>query len=1320
MQRQSTWQRTQSIIIFPLGLLLAGCDQSTGIRYELPRAGQVSMAVYDSQGHQVRTLLAGEPQAAGKHSVPWDGLDRAGNPMPIGNYTWKLLLNNGLEADYLSVIGQNPIDPAQPWVPTVGSHEGPSSVALGAGGALYQGSRNSEGPPVLMKLGSETGPMLWTRHWQTKGPIDMVEIGKSLFILGWDSHLQQVDAETGSDQGASRDVLWPGDARPPIIDPLERFGIRVAADGGSLMLAYRDHNTLRWLNPTNGAVLREVAVAQPKAVAAGQGGTVYVLSGKQVLSVAGDGKIGTVVGDGVLADPVTLSYDRMNNQLLVADGGADQRIRRFALDGKPLATYGRAGGRRDGAYEPGDFKGVTHLTCDNAGGFYAVEPDSVRRIVHIAPDGKAAKQWFGGAPFFMVASADKVKPNEVWYSASYDTMAVANLDLETGAWTITQSYSFPGRDKGFGDDLFPSVCRFPVWRVRHQADITYLIHESPAAILRVDEAGRRLVPVALASHKAWGAKAYPSAAINAAMAKQGLTYDDLGSDAFTWSDTNGNGELDPEEFRFHNVAAPVNVGKYCAFDDQFNIYIGFYGAPNYTYTGKRWMLFDFERSAYVKLPNLAAPGSATPVWDWRRMERSLAKVPSDVEAGATAVRWDPDGGVTLALNGGQERHGLVWPDGQSGCSHLLRALPDGTAWTVSKHDSPGRPPATVLRSPGYFPGLTHGCIIACDRNYYGATAWTEDGLYAGFFLDRHADDLPAWAYHPYGRGLNGLFGGDDWECAGSVTDLPDGSVLWMPRSSGRSSVFRVRGWDNWHRDSGKIELTQVPPAATPDGKGLAAACYRGAEFAGVPVTNRVDARLWFQNAPGNDRVTSWAKGPCAGIAANEPFSIRWTGRLVAPLGEAFWFRVYNEDRQAAFFKTQWWKDGAGFARVWLNGVLVIDRSKDAPKTPDEERGSGYFEAGPIRLEAGRSYDLKVEYTSPGVEKPEFALSWASNTKEWERIPPAYFHADAPPAAGPVVSVATEKSDGATNLVVFGTEAPVVEALKLRYRTTGVDYVTRPGEVVIAKGARSAAVAVSIGNGPVRVVLEPGAAYRGDGTAGAVTVGRIPSVTNGLVSAYLFDEVDGRVMHDSVSGRDGKFENFQQPPVPLWQPTGGKHGGALEFLPEQGGKAKVPGQAMSDLALQARLPGVKVVGDFTTAFWVRTRKATQPLVLGGFDLWLEDGRPQLNFVGWPLPNPDGARLNDGEWHHFAFTWDQSGGKRAMTLYVDGRVLGTRTGPGEAGFNGLMLGRSNSCKPGSAGPGFIGVFDDVRIYNRCLSAGEVASLATSVGDKHNIER
>ena len=108
-----------------------------------------------------------------------------------------------------------------------------------------------------------------------------------------------------------------------------------------------------------------------------------------------------------------------------------------------------------------------------------------------------------------------------------------------------------------------------------------------------------------------------------------------------------------------------------------------------------------------------------------------------------------------------------------------------------------------------FPGVAHGCIIAGNRNYYGATAWTEDGLFAGFFFDRHANDLPDWACEPAGRGLSGMFAGDDWECAGSLAELADGSVLWIPCASGRAAVFRVRGWENWFRASGKIELKQT-------------------------------------------------------------------------------------------------------------------------------------------------------------------------------------------------------------------------------------------------------------------------------------------------------------------------------------------------------------------------------------------------------------------------------------------------------------------------------------------------------------------------------
>ncbi len=1248
--------------------------QTPDIRYALPRSGKVSLAIYDGQGRQVRTLLAGEQQAAGEHSRGWDGLDRLGRPMDVGSYAWKLLMNDGLEADYLAVVGQSLIDASEPWVWTVGSHQGPSSVVVGAGGAIYHGSRNSEGPPVLMKLGSENGPVLWTRGWQTKGPVDMVELGTHLYVLGWNCELQRVDATTGRDDGQPLDLLWPGDKRSGCDDAVNSYGIRLGVDGDYVVVAYREHNVLRWITPTNGAVLREVVVPEPKSVLEGENGTVFVLSGTNLLSVAVDGKISKIVGDGVLTNPVTFDFDRERREFVVVEGGSDQRVRRFSFEGKSQGNLGRLGGREDGAYVATDFRDVSHLRCDGAGGFYAVESDHLRRIVHVNATGMVVKEWLGGSPFFSVTSVDAATPTELWYQASYTTMAMAAIDLVTGKVNVTHTYSMP--ENGFGDGLFPAIGEFPVWRVRRHAGGTYLIHESPAALLRVDVAGGKLIPVALASHKRWGATRFKNAAINAAMERAGLTYDDIGSDAFTWSDVNGNGVLDAEEFRFHD-SAPSMHGRYCAFDERLNIYIGFSGAQNHCYTGKRWLLFDFKGSAYAILPNLSVKGAATPVWDWSHLELSLAMSPDDLrgaEVGAVAARCDARGGVTLAVRGEvgalTDRHGLTWPEDTVGTASLLRALPDGTSWTVSKQKSPGMPAAAVMSHPGYFPGVAHGCIIASNRNHYGATAWTEDGLFAGFFLDRHANDLPDWAYDPAGRGLSGLFAGDDWECAGSTAELADGSVLWIPRSSGRAAVFRVRGWDNWFRASGNIALNKVMPAAVLNGEGLAANYFRGQDFGGPPVVSRVDPRLWFTSGVGDPRVASWAAGPCEGIAATEPFSVRWTGRLVAPFSEDFWFRVYNGTADASFIQAQWWRTNAGSARVWINDVLVTADAR--------------FESRSVRLIAGQSYDLKIEYASPGLAKPEFAVSWCSNTKEWKRIPTGNLHADVAPH-GPAVQVTAEKS-----AVCFTFNAPQPTPLKVRFRQTGTDAVTTSRQVTIPAAALTANVMVAAENGPCKIEIEPSADYRGDGTAGTVTVGSVPSVTDGLVTAYLLDEAHGRTLYDCVGGENAEFDAFMNPPKPRWQPRDGIRAGAMEF-PEPG--------------IRLNLPCANITGDFTVACWLRTKQATQPVMVGRFDLWLTDGFPRLDFGGWQMAAPNSPRLDDGQWHHLAFVWDQSRGNRAMDLYLDGRHAVAGTGPNEGGTDRLTLGISNHLQ----GQSFIGSFDEIRIYQRPLSVEEIGSLA-----------
>lgn len=82
----------------------------------------------------------------------------------------------------------------------------------------------------------------------------------------------------------------------------------------------------------------------------------------------------------------------------------------------------------------------------------------------------------------------------------------------------------------------------------------------------------------------------------------------------------------------------------------------------------------------------------------------------------------------------------------------------------------------------------------------------------------------------------------------------------------------------------------------------------------------------------------------------------------------------------------------------------------------------------------------------------------------------------------------------------------------------------------------------------------------------------------------------------------------------------------------------------------------------------------------------------------------APVNDNMWHHVVMTRDKVSGR--IEIYVDGKLAraddGMQTGDKSTAFS--ALGRITD----SAKPYFKGQLDDVRIWNRVLSAGEAAAL------------
>ncbi len=85
---------------------------------------------------------------------------------------------------------------------------------------------------------------------------------------------------------------------------------------------------------------------------------------------------------------------------------------------------------------------------------------------------------------------------------------------------------------------------------------------------------------------------------------------------------------------------------------------------------------------------------------------------------------------------------------------------------------------------------------------------------------------------------------------------------------------------------------------------------------------------------------------------------------------------------------------------------------------------------------------------------------------------------------------------------------------------------------------------------------------------------------------------------------------------------------------------------------------------------------------------------------------GANLSLGTWHHIVGTHVASA--TTLTLYVDGVAGGAMletAGSNPANANNVMIGQDGT----STTPfRFLGLLDDIRIYNRVLSPAEVQAL------------
>ena len=964
------------------------------VSYTLEAPGNVSLAIYDAGGNLIRELLRGQPTEKGTHVKHWDGLDRFGMAQPPGDYQWKLLRTPGFEAKYLGMVGINVVE--QPYDPWVGNNQGPSAVAWDESG-WYVGSIASENIATFRKQSPDSRRRLWQKNpmeaWQ--GPRAMAVHGETLLVLQQNGKVVPLLAATGAhrnytdDQGKQRPVAWdvrvPGDSEPGLMD--------MDAHGDIFVISDTAHNQVSWYAATPLAIpartsatalqelttaklLRNASIPNPKGVALGAEQVLYVISDGAVLAV-GD-EIKPFITADALVNPILLSFDHHTGELLVAEGAPAHQIKRYNAQGHPIATYGRQGGRLDGPFVSGDFMQIRDLAATADGGFLVCE-DGVRRTATFDRAGTTQGEWFGGSPFFNFASATDEQPEEIWFYAGARYLGVARMDYEQGTWQLLASYSLQSHD-----GLFPVHDAFNHWRVLQRNGQTYLLHDT-AAILRRDQATQRLLPVALARNI--DKKTAPDIWLNA-VAAQNLDLAKL-SGAFSWADLNGDGAFQAEEFRFGNTAYAINSPGHCYLDAQWNVTFS---------TGGRSI------SPWVTLTNQAAEGSLAPVWDWNTAEIAVARWPQEIiDAGGVEPRglWRDGEGAVYQFVAFQrmptaDRHGAAWPGNRNGAARIIKWHADGTlAWNVGQHAHtdpwwdarPGEyhDPARIL-------GITHGCLVVADRSGWPATAWTTDGLYAGSFLDRRADDgLDARLYHwwrekrpiadaalPYAN--PNTVSADTpipYDClsGGSMMTLSDGELCWLPAGENATPVYRIRGWDGWERQLGHFKVTEIPPQAMETGSGLSAAYFANLNLEGEPVHRRLDSRIWFAHKSDREKWQAWSNPPVPGIGV-KGFSARWSGYLEPRLSESYVFSVYLGP--------------ADRVRLWIDEILVIDDWEPGNRRRPKVTWANSDEVSSvaIALSAGVRVPIRLEYANDGPEVASLSLNWNSATQERQRIPAA--------------------------------------------------------------------------------------------------------------------------------------------------------------------------------------------------------------------------------------------------------------------------------------------------------------------------------------------
>lgn len=751
---------------------------SWDINYNLTQAGRISIVISNSSGQIVRELLHAAQRPAGANVEHWDGRDESGALLPNGTYSWKLLSSQGIVATYQQTLGTDLPVKYDTWP---GNHFPAAAVAVDSTG-VYAVAGSSEGAPLMIKMDA-AGNRIWTTsiNWAEPwmGGWALSVDGGKIYMLQQNGKVKVFNSTTSPPASASATWNLLYDPADNVSSGSGQMGVMdICARGGKWIVSYKNHNAIRWIDPTTGAVIQEVTVPAPTGVALSpDGSTAYICSNDNSLVKLTYGATTTATIRTFTTGqvPYRLDWDAATGYLFVALRGTDNRVMKInPTNGGTNTTYGGLNsGVRQGGINQQHYAGVEDIAMAPDGSWWVTEPHMPPlRLAHYGTSSASPlKSFYGGYEYAAFAVADPADPTAVWVdSVRNQTLIKTVVDYTNKTWRPTHVYSY-------AHPLLPDLT-YPAWKIIRRSGVTYFCRTPALTVYKLTAAG--LVPCA------FGGKAMDGGRTNWFIPADMRPTDGSKPYGFTWADLNDDGIAQQTEMSYDysgNRVVKISAGSAAHIDGNLVQYGVFYTAAN---TGHG--------------PGRIAPRSWTtggaPVYNWADVTYPTSNVPASLNTcESTGFALDSSGNYYTSYNTNLNTPTGYGPWGsRSGGNKLVKWNSSGVfQWMVGRHSTTAGADPGQMRFVYWITGYVNDCALLSDVELSLVHIYDRDGLYVGRVLEFNGDGSPTEAYTLCGENF-----------AGSVVKDANGNVYFYGGAVNRVHIYKLTGWDTISRQNGTV------------------------------------------------------------------------------------------------------------------------------------------------------------------------------------------------------------------------------------------------------------------------------------------------------------------------------------------------------------------------------------------------------------------------------------------------------------------------------------------------------------------------------------